>query len=169
VCTFCGGTEAPAPRVIEQVVERVVVIETATGNTFPCPRCGGALEEIRKDVLRVCAKCGGAWVAHATVERLTRERDDDLVNAARLGVGAFAPRDRDRRPTVGCPICGVALDRRPLGEYGDAYDVCGAHGAFFDHQELKKFVDQEAERRAGTVDESDTLAAGIGGWRWPWS
>ena len=30
-------------------------------------------------------------------------------------------------------------------------------------------VDAETERRAGTIDESDAKAAGLGGWRWPWS
>jgi Zn-finger nucleic acid-binding protein len=170
VCEFCGGTEAPKPRVIQSVVERVVVIETAAAaNVFHCPRCGGAMDEIRAGVLRVCTKCGGAWVDRGTVERLSRQRDDDLVSAARRGVGLFAPRDRDHRPMIGCPICAAVLERRALGEHGDAYDVCGAHGAFFDHGELKKFVDQETERRAGTIDESDAAAAGLGGWRWPWS
>jgi Zn-finger nucleic acid-binding protein len=169
VCTFCGGTAAPAPRVVEQVVERLVVVEAKPGSEVACPRCGGALNEIRRDVLRVCASCGGAWVDAATVERLTRERDDDLVHAARRGIGAFAPRDRDKRPMLSCSFCGTALERRPLGELGDAYDVCRTHGAFFDHQELRKFVDAETERRAGTIDESDAKAAGLGGWRWPWS
>jgi hypothetical protein len=167
-CAFCGGTQAPAPRVIESVVERVVVVEAAPGTQIACPRCGGVLAEIRPDVLRVCSTCGGAWVDATTVERLTRERDDDLVRAARRGIGPFAPRDRDRRPKLSCSFCSGPLERKPLGELGDAYDVCTTHGAFFDHEELRKFVDAETERRAGTIDESDAKAAGLG-WRWPWS
>lgn len=169
VCEFCGGTDAPAPRVVESIVERVVVVEAAAGASVHCPRCGGDLAEIRRDVLRVCSTCGGAWVDAATVERLTRQRDEDLVREARRGIGPFAPRDRDKRPKLGCAFCTNVLERRPLGELGDAYDVCTTHGAFFDHEELRKFVDAETARRAGTIDESDAKAAGLGGWRWPWS
>lgn len=169
-CAYCGANEAPRPRVVEKLVERVKVVE-AVGGGLRCPRCGGALADAgyARDPVRVCQPCGGVWLEPAAIERLTRERDDDLVNAARLAVGAFAPRTRDRRPFLGCPFCARLLERRPLGELGEAYDVCPAHGTFFDHGELRTFVEAETARRAGAVDADDVRAAGIGGWRWPWS
>ena len=170
-CTFCGTSAAPPPAVVEKIVERVQVVEARAGSEVHCPRCGGALRDTgtTRASLRVCRSCGGAWVDTRTVERLTRERDDDLVDLARRSVGAFAPKDRDRRPLLSCPHCGAALRRQPLGQGAESSDVCATHGAFFDHGELKTFVDAEAERRAGVVGDDDVVSAGIGGWRWPWS
>lgn len=168
-CAFCGGTEAPAPRVIESVVERVVVVETERKDAPSCPRCGAAMQDPRVGAsVLLCDRCRGLWVDPPTLERLRRQRDDDLVDEVRRATGAFAPRDRDRRPRVGCPFCERALERHPLGGSVESYDVCPEHGAFFDYGELRTFVDAEAERRAGEVDERDVSAAGIGGWRWPW-
>lgn len=170
-CAFCGGTEAPAPRVVESVRERVLVVEATPRAVVSCPRCGGAMQDPRVGAnVLMCERCRGIWIDPPTLERLRRQRDDQLVNEIRLAVGAFAPRDQNRRPHVACPTCQRVLERLPLSATSvESYDVCPEHGAFFDYGELRTFVDGEAERRAGPVDEGDVAAAGLGGWRWPWS
>ena len=169
-CLFCGGSTAPAPRVIE----RVVVVESGAeaGDQWGCPRCGNAMHDagVAGASLLVCSRCGGSWVDPATFERLGRERDDRLPDAARRAIGIFAPKDHDWRTALACPGCRATLRRLPLGESDEHYDVCEAHGAFFDHGELAAFIAAETERRAGAVTDDDLAAAGItrGGWRWPW-
>lgn len=175
-CTYCGTVSTPAPAVIEKVVERVRVVE-GEGRGVHCPRCGGLMHDARTERVRartsallVCRGCGGTWLDPASVERITRQLDDDLLNAARLGVGAFAPPSRDRRAQLECPFCRAALARHTLGESGQSYDVCGTHGTFFDDGELRVFYDAEIARRTGEVSEDDVAAAGVSrGWRWPWS
>src|SRR5688572_31790080 len=83
-CTFCGTSAVPAPKVVERVVDRVIVATPVAGDGggLRCPRCAAGLHErrsSRNDVARMCLGCGGVWLENATVERLMKQRDDEFA------------------------------------------------------------------------------------------
>lgn len=178
-CTFCGVTTVPPPKIVERVVEIVRPLIPGGRETFLeqfkaflCPRCSKAMGDADAPdaKLRVCKPCGGAWVDPTTLERLRNERDSSLADVARRAVGLLAPRNQDRRRVMACPECREPLQRLPFGQDFEAYDVCEAHGAFFDFGELGAFIAAETERRSGPVDDGDLENAGLkGSWRWPWT
>jgi Zn-finger nucleic acid-binding protein len=171
VCPFCGETTVPAPRTIERVVERLVVIAPEATGAEPagprCPRCAVALRAFQegRSMLRGCRECGGIWMARVDVERLSRVHDPDVGNAARLALGVaslLSPR-RDERPLVSCPECGEALRRERVPETRVEVDVCATHGTWFDRGEVSAFSEGHSRVRAGDIDEDDLRAAGIPG------
>ncbi len=162
-CPYCGATNAPPPRVVE--VERIVVAtpRAATGGTL-CPRCAEPLRDkaVGETRLRGCERCGGLWLDTATVERLRRVRDTDVEDAARRMIGGLLRRI-DVAQRVSCPECGAAMERHVVPDTVHDIDVCGAHGTWFDYQELSMFIRTFAEQRAGDVTAEDLEAAGVPG------
>jgi Zn-finger nucleic acid-binding protein len=166
-CTYCGATSAPPPRVVERVVERVVVAtaQEPDGATMRCPRCADGLREARSGdaVVRACRACGGVWLEAATVERLMRARDPELETAARRLVGVVLMPVPNRHARISCPACGATMRRVEVPETVHSIDVCDPHGTWFDRDELPIFVSAFAEARAGEVTDDDLDAAGVGG------
>ena len=169
-CPFCGETVVPAPRVIERVVERIVV-KTAEGVTPTdgphCPRCAGPMRDVAvgKATMRGCTQCGGVWLARAEVERLGRERDDDLAKASwsAFGIPAMLAPRGNNRALITCPECGVATRRSEIPNTVHEIDVCAAHGTWFDRGELPTFIDEQSKARAGELSDEDLAAAGLPG------
>ncbi|MDQ3031207.1 MAG: zf-TFIIB domain-containing protein [Myxococcota bacterium] len=171
-CAFCGATAAPAPRVIERVVDRVVVVpgtDAERASSIHCPRCGDALREgrARDHLVRGCTACGGVWLDRATTLRLVQQSDDEILETATRVLRILMPTSVDRRAALSCPMCGAPLTRSHLGETGHAIDECAEHGTFFDRGELAAFAEHHRERRAGDAGEGDLEVAGLrGGWGW---
>jgi len=166
-CRYCGTTSVPAPRVIEKVRERVVLVpgDGSSRERTPgvaCPRCGHDLVEKRtpEHVLRGCQNCGGAFLEPATVEALQRTRDEMLLGIVKH-LGPLLVRSMDRRPPLDCPFCHNRLKRLDLGETGHAINTCETHGTFFDRDGVVAFADFCQERRAGEISEDDLENAGI--------
>lgn len=166
-CPFCGASAAPAPRVVERVVERIVVAhdpEAAAGG-LRCPRCARGLEEIRSaaKVVLGCARCGGIWVDAETADYLGRVSDPDLETAVRRAFGVVVSLPpRVRGASVSCPVCEQATRYVELENTGQGVDVCDVHGTWFDRDELALFVEKHRVQRAGDVDADDLRAAGVG-------
>lgn len=162
-CPYCAATNAPAPKVVEHVVERLVV---ATPKDAPgglrCPRCADPLRSTRvhDTDLSSCDHCGGIWVDKVTVERLTARRDPDVETAVRRICGAVFRRV-DRQKLASCPVCGQAMKRREIPETVVLLDACDAHGTWFDALELNELIRSAAEARAGEISEADAEAAGV--------
>ena len=154
-CAYCGTTSSPAPRVVERVVERVLVVP-ATGAPVPaavvvhCPRCGNAFTEgrLREHRILGCQTCGGVFLEKPAVALLERHRDEELLQAVLRTLRILMPFRTDRRPALSCPHCQQKLERRDLGESGHAVDICSPHGVFFDRGEVTAFAEFLAERRA---------------------
>ncbi len=164
-CPFCGVVSKPAPKVVERVVERIVVATpTDAPATLRCPRCADGLRTtaIGSTTLAGCGHCGGIWLDGASVERLRKIRDTDVETAARRMVGAVL-RKVDRAPFVSCPVCATAMRRTEAPGTMHYVDTCAAHGTWFDGMELPQFIEAFAEARAGEISDEDARAAGLPG------
>jgi Zn-finger nucleic acid-binding protein/DNA-directed RNA polymerase subunit RPC12/RpoP len=165
-CAYCGATAVPSPRVVERVVERILVATAPLGadGERRCPRCAEELREARsgEKVVRGCPRCGGMWIDNATVEQLSNAHDAELEDVARRLVPFVAHSPR-RSPEIACPECHGSMRRSRLADTMHAIDVCDAHGTWFDRDELSTFVRAFAEQRAGEIDDEDLAAAGVPG------
>lgn len=164
-CTFCGTSATPAPKVVERVVDRVVVVPSAPGGAPgvpPCPRCAEPTVrlEVRDEVVYACAKCGGALLATAQVGKLRAARDEDLGDAVRRASPIAMPLVR-RRGALSCPACTGPMRQEEV--YGTVYlmHTCDAHGTFFERSAMEAFMHLWAERRAGDITDEELEALGI--------
>jgi Zn-finger nucleic acid-binding protein len=132
-CSRCGATLG--------AVQRLGSLE------LRCPRCADARlrglalpgGDERGDDVGECIGCGGLFVAHAVLDRATREAD------ARRGVSlqsAVAPAgEAERSAYVRCPQCQHWMHRTNFARVsGVVIDVCHAHGVWFDHDELPRVL-----------------------------
>ena len=123
----------------------------------PCPCCSLPLGHRDIDTLIVdeCTDCGGVFLDHQTYERLFE--DHSLMRAsafvASLSHGADALAPSGSRPALMCPACAEPMQRRLHDSgAGIVYDVCPAHGVFFEPGKLPAIVefmrkrDRHAER-----------------------
>lgn len=167
-CTFCGTQVArPAPRVIERVIERVVVAAAAPIDARPaeawqasrCPRCRLPLfrGEDAEVTMLGCGKCGGIWLdndsGQALVQR-TQQSTIDLVERA----DSRARFDVETRDPVACVACGSTCGRVKLDKGGAVVDVCQDHGTWFDRYELALVAHAHVPRAAPPVDSSTEFA-----------
>lgn len=165
-CSFCGTSAAPAPKVIEKVVDRVVVVQgpSAAGatNVPPCPRCAEPTRRVEHGahVAYVCTACGGALLGPAELAHLRAVRDEDFVRDVRRAVGVIAPYAR-RHAALSCPACRGPLRKEQVGESVLLMHACATHGTFFEHGAVEAFTDMWAERRAGDISDEDLEALGI--------
>jgi len=165
-CPFCGGVTKPPPRVVREVVERIVVAERTDSeekSTLHCPRCGNAFHEggAGDHKLFGCRTCGGVWLEQHAVARLEQAVDQGIFDAALRTVRIPMPYPHDRRREITCPVCAQRLARRHLGDTGHSVDSCASHGSFFDRGELEAFAKFHEDRRVGEVTEDDLEAAGL--------
>jgi Zn-finger nucleic acid-binding protein len=156
-CKFCGAKmvfEAPAPVVVQQIVQpevvRVVTVSAASGATsMQCPRCEVALFEGKAGavVLFGCGTCGGVWLDNGVTQALIERVDMALLRMTdRATHAAHAKVDVDK--PAKCPIGGEVMTR--VDVRGVVVDACSAHGTWFDAGEV---------RRVSQVYEADRLGA----------
>lgn len=164
-CTFCGTSAQPAPKVIERVVERVVVVAAARGgapDVPACPRCAEPTRavDVRNERLYVCTACGGALLSTAQVDAFTQRNDQDLVDAARRAVAVIV-RPTRKQTALSCPACAGPLRTQQIGETVQLMYTCAAHGTFFDYGALSAFAEMWVERRAGEISDEELEKLGI--------
>jgi Zn-finger nucleic acid-binding protein len=161
-CGFCGLTAAPAPAVIERVVEvnkiveRVVVRDTSGAPaTLACLRCGQSMQDthIGETTYSQCRACGGLWLSPDAVERLRRVSDDELRRA--VAVGEMLALARPARGELACPVCKAPLERLNVRGSVHEVDVCRAHGTWFDRTELLGFMDAQKRLRENAGDDDE--------------
>ena len=168
-CDFCGTASAPAPKVVERVVDRVIVASPGPeeGGALRCPRCATGLHEHRandgRDVVRSCIRCAGLWLENATVERLITEfgATIDLPPAFQLALAPPTP--TTRQALIHCPTCRAEMKRVTIPETIHYIDVCRAHGTWFDREELPMMVSVHRRQREGELSDEDLRAAGLPG------
>lgn len=165
-CTFCGTTSTPAPRVIERVVERVVVVsaeaEDGDAGAVACPRCAKGMSRVAGggDEALACAKCGGALITSAQIAALRRERNDELARAVRNVSAFFLPLE-PRRAVLSCPTCRGPLRLEEIEGSVHLMHVCDAHGTFFERDALDTFIELWTTKRVGEVDEEVLESLGV--------
>jgi len=170
-CAFCGRTAAPPAEDTERMDEPAFTAAPAERGPR-CPRCARDLDEVRSAAKRVhaCRGCGGVWLDTETTDYLRAVRDPDLETAVRRAVSAvvsLTPRQRDQ--SVFCPACEAQARRVEIASTAHAIDVCDAHGAWFDRDELSLFVQAGTDPRARETLETELEAAGVSGGAAGWS
>ena len=165
-CAFCGATSTPRPKVIERVVERVVVVaaegEAGEAGAPGCPRCAKAMARVRGggEEAHACAKCGGGLLSAAQLASLQRERNDDLARAVRNVSSTFGPLE-PRRAVLSCPTCRAPLRLEEIEGSVHLMHVCDAHGTFFERDALDTYNDLWPEKRTGDVSEDELESLGV--------
>lgn len=129
-CPKCGA-EAVAAQVIS---------EEKLGD---CPRCKIRLSmlQITDITLRECQRCDGVWSDAVTFENICADRESHAA------VMQWAQTKREDIPKtaiqyVPCPDCKQLMNRNNFARSsGVIIDVCKAHGAWFDAEELPRIID----------------------------
>jgi Zn-finger nucleic acid-binding protein len=107
-------------------------------HALTCPRCPLALIEVTTPRItrHTCNGCGGVWIDDDDLRRLFEELA--LDPAAPLG-----PLELATGP-LRCPRCreAMAVERTLGAEPTALVDVCAAHGAWFDRDELAHALHQ---------------------------
>lgn len=165
-CPFCGTTSAPAPKVIERVVDRVVVVSTETApgaaSALACPRCAKGLSRVAGggEEALACTKCGGGWVTPTQVAKLRQQSNAEFVRGVRMVSAVFLPLE-PRRGVLSCPVCQAALRMEEIEGSVHLMYVCDAHGTFFERDALDTFNTLWTEKRAGDIDDEDLESVGV--------
>ena len=112
-----------------------------------CPRCKSGGDGPRMDPVALngtqfdeCPACAGVWLDHATFTRVCTAATAQSDVLALLG----APRcETERRVRyLRCPLCDRQMARRNYARRsGVIVDFCASHGAWFDHDELRRVVE----------------------------
>ncbi|HSQ62324.1 MAG TPA: zf-TFIIB domain-containing protein [Polyangiaceae bacterium] len=153
VCSFCGARvsrKPPAPKVVERVVERVVIVERGEGPTgrssLVCPRCSEALFEGKAQDTELfgCGKCGGVWLDNLGSQRLVNALDQGVL-AMGDRAAAVGTAQTNTSASAACPVCREALARKTFS--GVEIDVCTAHGTWFDRGEMRRVANEVQSAR----------------------
>jgi Zn-finger nucleic acid-binding protein len=119
-----------------------------------CPQCKVPLFAARREGYRIdaCGTCGGAWLDHATSARAIKERD---LTPAQLSDDAAKRSGRaDEAAERHCPVCAVVLRRDLIGIAHVIIDVCDAHGAWFDPDEMRLVIEAVVRQNPIVLDPS---------------
>ncbi len=174
-CPFCGATAVPTPRVVERVVERVVVAAPSVeeGGLHRCPRCAAALHEARATspqgdaVLHGCRTCGGVFLDRANIARFGKDdhRAEALARSiiGPIAVGRLLGTAPDERAQISCPICARFMRRVGVQFTQVEVDLCDDHGAWLDAGEIGAFLRPPTEDPAHELTPEELAAAGLGG------
>lgn len=111
--------------------------------TLSCPVCGPdwqltsrAVRETPMHVME-CQKCGGFWIGLETFDQLLDREARQPQSAGPGRPSSFEPPPRS--PYRPCAVCGQLMVRRNFGRTsGVIVDMCGAHGIWFDAEELAR-------------------------------
>ncbi len=148
VCTYCGASNAPPPKVVEVPVpvqfvqQNVVVNAPAQGGVeggARCPHCRKLLAGVRVGAVELngCGGCGGIWVDNQSAQAVVAAPERVFGELARrCSENARGGTPKSDRPS--CPSCPAILER--VVTHGILLDVCTQHGTWFDALELDQLV-----------------------------
>jgi Zn-finger nucleic acid-binding protein len=120
-----------------------------------CPRCATSLtsHQTPNALLQGCLACGGIFLDNAARQRIIATVDAAAAQASDLAA-AHARWTPDLRQRIACPACGRPMEVTHVVAGGFELDVCDAHGAWFDRDELRRFVDALARQRSKSDKKS---------------
>lgn len=153
-CTGCG-------------IEFLPQAPLASSDPTPCPGCEEPLvsQQVRTVWLRACSWCDGLWVPSSSLDALVRRMKDAREHEASEGLGTRPTRNAAFDGAVvyrRCPACRQHMVRKNFGRTsGVIVDWCGAHGTWFDADELERVaafvaaggLKQEQEKEPNRADE----------------
>ncbi len=108
--------------------------------------------------------CGGIFLDQASRQRVVAARCADAAAASDLA-SAHARWSPALDARIACPACGRPMTATRVA--GDVdLDVCGDHGAWFDRDELRRFIDAlstQRPKRAGHEASRGVAGAAVVG------
>jgi len=161
-CPGCFGMVFAGSKHCQHCGAAVARQEQAEPESLPCPRCRTGMPVVAVGASRVreCAGCGGLWLDPATFEAVCSDRERQ-ASVLGLGERTAIPAEEQVR-YLPCPVCAALMARSNFKRVsGVVVDVCRAHGAWFDRDELRGIVefirggglDLAREREAMKVEE----------------
>ncbi len=110
-----------------------------------CPRCKATTQVVRLSVLEIdrCPACGGVWFDIGEIKQLRALSNERAIQdelAAALVTGT-EPMLSAQVITLGCPLCGLKMTRRPHEDApGVVIDRCQQHGTWLDRGEALRLL-----------------------------
>jgi Zn-finger nucleic acid-binding protein len=181
ICPVCMARVSGAARFCDHCGSPILVDQAAAAATpLCCPACGPdrrlRSRQFAGEPVAVseCVLCAGLWLDRRVFEvLLVRARHAQLGGAALAIAGerpaAAAAAAAAERPAAAatpgaaaggrlyrpCAVCGALMNRQNYGrKSGVILDVCGAHGIWFDLDELPRvlaWIQGGGEQRAGQL------------------
>lgn len=144
VCPNCLARVSDRARYCHHCAALLIADDIAGDATaLSCPVCGSDWQltsrAVRDTPMQVmeCQKCGGFWIGLDTFDKLL-DREARQPQSAGPDRGP-PPEPPPRSPYRPCAVCGQLMVRRNFGRTsGVIVDLCGAHGIWFDAQELAR-------------------------------
>jgi Zn-finger nucleic acid-binding protein len=154
ICPTCAARVSDRARYCHHCATRLDPQgRPAEATTKTCPACGDGHRVTSRDFgvdglsILECPRCAGLWLSHDAFRHLVERAEASpatskvhAMAAARSAAAASGTTSRVAqtgsfyRP---CPACGRLMQRRNYDEKsGVVIDVCGAHGVWFDDDEL---------------------------------
>ena len=186
ICPVCMARVSGGARFCDHCGSPILVDQAAAAaTTMVCPACEprqplGSRQFAGEPVaVSECVICGGLWADRRVFEVLlvrarhgqlggaavaiAGERPEPPAGTAAEGAGgaggAGAGGGRLYRP---CPVCGALMNRQNYGrKSGVILDICGAHGVWFDLDELPRvlaWIQGGGEERAGQLEAEEARA-----------
>jgi Zn-finger nucleic acid-binding protein len=102
-----------------------------------CLKCTSILDKAKIEDIEVdhCPACGGLWLDHGEIERLSRKMQSELDRLRRLLAPQAGPPAVPSEITTSCPACTGAMQEVTLGSI--RIDFCSrCKGFFLDRGEI---------------------------------
>lgn len=126
-----------------------------------CPRCAQAMTPHRTTTanLEGCLVCGGIFLDRDSRNRVVAAKCKETAAASDLA--AAHARTSPAHHRAPCPVCRrTMLTTRVAGDV--ELDICDDHGAWFDRNELRRFIDAlDAQRPGGARKKAVAVGAGV--------
>jgi Zn-finger nucleic acid-binding protein len=125
-----------------------------------CLKCTEVMDRSRIDDIEVdhCSRCGGLWLDHGEVERLSKKMASDIDRLRKLVSAKPGPPPVPTEVEALCPACTSAMKEVPLGAIH--IDFCTrCKGIFLDRGELDAALAVLKDSKATIVALIATAAA----------
>lgn len=138
-----------------------------SATTLRCPRCASFLflAPTDKAHLAGCGRCGGVFLGRASAQRVFEKLEAEVRTLAMTAAQSRTQNLEVSRstPAGACPQCSAAMRLRRVEMAGISVDDCDAHGTWFDHDELRAWMDSVAQMRGHTIGKgaAPLVAAGV--------
>jgi Zn-finger nucleic acid-binding protein/ribosomal protein L40E len=154
ICPVCAARVSDRARFCHHCATRLDPQGLAGEQTSKtCPACGDGHCMTSRDFgvaglsILECPSCAGLWLGHSAFRHLVEHAETSSATSrvhamAAARAAAAEPAPSRRAPPQGqfyrpCLECGQLMQRRNYGDRsGVIIDVCGAHGVWFDADEL---------------------------------
>jgi Zn-finger nucleic acid-binding protein len=127
-----------------------------------CLKCTSVLDKTRIDEIEVdnCPACGGLWLDHGEIERLSRKMASELDRLRRVLGGRSGPPGVPSDVQGSCPACQGEVKEVALGNI--RIDFCTrCRGLFLDRGEIDAAIDAVKDTKMSVAQIIAAAAAEV--------